>query len=65
MQISPCIELRTVSPQLFRNITFPIESLLKGTVSVISSDPPCEDGKAYKFTMAPLKALSDQVRIRY
>ena len=28
----------------------------KGTVSVISSDPPCEDGNA-RFTTAPLKPL--------
>ena len=32
--------------------------LLKGTVSVISSDPPCKDGNA-RFTTIPLKALSD------
>ena len=34
---------------------------IKGTVSVISSDtpcPPCKDGNA-RFTMVPLKALSD------
>ena len=31
---------------------------LKGTVNVISSDPPCKEGNA-RFTMFPLKALSD------
>ena len=33
---------------------------IKGTVSVISSDPPCKDGNA-RFTTVPLKALSDQI----
>ena len=33
-------------------------NILKGTVSVISSDPPCKDGNA-RFTTIPLKALSD------
>ena len=35
-------------------------SQVKGTVSVISSDPPCKDGNV-RFTMVLLKALSDQV----
>ena len=34
-------------------------SCLKGTVSVISSDPPCKDGNAL-FTTVPLKHLADQ-----
>ena len=38
--------------------------LNKGTVSAISSDPQCKVGDAW-FTMVPLKALSDQVWIRY
>ena len=33
---------------------------LKGTVSVISCDPPCKDEKA-RFLTVSLKALSDQV----
>ena len=38
---------------------------IKGTVSLISSGPPCKDGIA-RFTTVTLKALSDQVgRIRY
>ena len=32
---------------------------LKGTVSVISNDPPCKDVNA-RFTKAPLKPLSYQ-----
>ena len=36
---------------------------LKGTESVISSDPPCQDGYA-RFTTVLLKALSAQVWIR-
>ena len=38
--------------------------LNKGTVSAISSDPQCKVGDAW-FTTVPLKALSDQVWIRY
>ena len=37
---------------------------IEETVSVISSDPPCKDGNA-RFTTVLLKALSDQVWIRY
>ena len=33
---------------------------IKGTVSVITCDPPCKDGNI-RFTAIPLKALSDQV----
>ena len=29
---------------------------MKGTVSVITSDPPCKDGNV-RFTTVPLKAL--------
>ena len=36
--------------------------VIKGTISVISSDPLFKDGDA-RFTM--VKALSDQVWIRY
>ena len=32
---------------------------MNGTISVISSDPLCEDGNA-RFTPVPLKPLSDQ-----
>ena len=35
---------------------------LKGTVIVISNDPPCKDGNT-RFTTEPLKALSNQVWI--
>ena len=35
---------------------------IKGTVGVISSEPPCKDGNV-RFTTVPLKALSDQVCI--
>ena len=34
-------------------------SNIKGTVSVISSDPPCKDS-SIQFTTVPLKSLSDQ-----
>ena len=37
---------------------------IKGTVSVISSDPSCKDNNV-RFTMEFLYALSDQVRIRH
>ena len=33
--------------------------LIKGTVSVMSSDPPSKDSNA-RFTKVPLKPLSDQ-----
>ena len=33
---------------------------IKGTVSVISSDPPCKDGNAL-FSAIALKALPDEV----
>ena len=36
---------------------------IKGTVSVFSSNPPCNDGNA-RFTVAPTKASTDQLRIR-
>ena len=36
----------------------------KGTVSVISGDPPCKDGKV-RFTTVPFKPLSDQYNGRY
>ena len=38
--------------------------MFKGIVSVISSDPPCKDDNA-RFTTVPLKAVSDQILIRY
>ena len=34
------------------------EISVKGTVRVISSDPPCKDGNV-RFTTVPLKPLSD------
>ena len=37
---------------------------IEGSVSEVSSDPPCKDGNA-PFTTIPLKALSDQVGIGY
>ena len=40
------------------------ESLMKGTVSVNSSDSPFRDGNA-RFTTVPLKALSDEAWARY
>ena len=33
-------------------------SIIKGTVSVISNDPPCIDGNV-RFTFVPLKPLTD------
>ena len=36
-----------------------LEDIIKGTVSVISSDPPCKDNNV-RFTTVPLKTLSDQ-----
>ena len=36
-----------------------VGSDIKGTVSVISSDPQCKDGNT-RFTMVPMKYLSDQ-----
>ena len=47
-----CIYVRY---QTIKNYKF-----IKGTVSVISSDPPCKDDNV-RFTTEPLKALSDQV----
>ena len=38
--------------------------IFKGTVSVISSDPPWKDGNA-RFTTVPLKPKSDQKCGRY
>ena len=37
---------------------------VNGTENVISSDPPSRDDNA-RFTTVPLKALSDQVWIRF
>jgi len=39
-------------------------NLIKGTVSVISSDSPCKDSISW-FKTVSLKAFSDQVWIRY
>ena len=36
------------------------ETVLKMSVSVITSDPPCKDGNA-RFTTVPCNALSDYV----
>ena len=33
--------------------------IIKGTLSVISSDPPCNNDNV-RFTTVPLKTLSDQ-----
>ena len=41
-------------------ITEILNKLIKGTVTVISSDPTCRDDNV-QFTSVPLKALSDQV----
>ena len=41
-----------------------IYELIKGTVNVISSEPPCKYDDAW-FTTVPFKALSDQVWIIY
>ena len=40
--------------------TFFYSNQLRGTVSAISSNPPCKDGNA-RFTTILLKVLSDQV----
>ena len=37
-----------------------VQNFLKGTVSIILSDPSLKDGNA-SFTTVPLKALSEQV----
>ena len=39
-------------------------SIIKGSVNVISSDPPSKVENA-QFSTVPLKALSDQISIRY
>ena len=49
-------------PHISAKTSFP--AFLKGTVSVISSNPLCKNGNA-RFTNLPLKALSDQVWNRY
>ena len=60
---SPILRVLKVSFTLFgARLTWKIYS--KETLSVISSDPPCKDGIT-RFTTVPLKALSDQVWIRY
>ena len=41
-----------------------MSTILKGTVSVILRDPSCKNGKV-RLTNVPLKALCDQVWIRY
>ena len=38
--------------------------MIKGTVSVILSDPPCKECNA-RFTAISVKALSDQKCVRY
>ena len=38
---------------------FWLNSVIKGTVNVTSSAPPCKDDNAW-FTMVPLKPVSDQ-----
>ena len=38
--------------------------MFEGTVPTISSDPPCKKG-FIQFTTVPLKALSDEVKIKY
>ena len=45
-------------------LDWPKEEIVKGTVSIISSDSYCRDVNA-GFRTVPLKALSDQVWIRY
>ena len=42
----------------------PNPQVIKGSISVISKDPPCKAGNA-RFTTVDLKALSDQVLNRY
>ena len=37
---------------------------IKGTVSVISSDPPCTNGNA-QFSTVPIKSLSHRAWIQY
>ena len=41
-----------------------LNTCLKGTVSVISNDPLCNNG-IFQFTTVSLKALCDQVWIKY
>ena len=48
--------------QFFPNANFFYKG--KGTVNVIKGNPPCKDGNT-RFTQVPIKALSDQVGMRY
>ena len=38
---------------------FVLRFILKGTVSIISSNPPCKDGNS-RYTTVPFKPLSQQ-----
>ena len=51
--------LRNFPTFLIRGIFLLVPELIKGTVSVISSDPQCKDSNAW-FTTVPLKLLSHQ-----
>ena len=55
---------RTCPPLIERNNSNYIYRSFKGTVSVILSYPPCKVGNA-RLTKIPLKALSNQVWIRF
>ena len=41
-----------------------VHTILTGTVIVISSQPPGKDGHV-RLTTVPIKALSNEVRVRY
>ena len=60
MQLILLIAINHVRKKAKGKYILEIEIDVKGTVSVISSDPSCKDGNA-RYTIVALKALYDQV----
>jgi len=60
MQLILLIAINHVRKKAKWEYILEIEIDVKGTVSVISSDPSCKDGNA-RYTIVALKALYDQV----
>ena len=58
----PHLLKQPLNESVFINFKIKFLKYINGTVSVISSYPPCKDVNA-RFTTVLLKALSDQVRI--
>ena len=54
------IKENIVTFNIFRKSLLEYLEALKGTVSIKSSKPPCKDGNT-RFTLVPIKPLSDQV----